>query len=68
MTGQRAFLRLLPNERWMLWLIAGVGLLAVALAVGMQRQVNWPPFLAGYFGTLGIAAGLALMGTIRYLG
>ena len=56
MTGQRAFLRLLPNERWMLWLIAGVGLLAVALAVGMQRQVNWPPFLAGYFGTLGIAA------------
>ena len=56
MTGPRAFLRLLPTERWMLWLIAGVGLLAVALALGMQRQVNWPPFLVGYFGTLGLAA------------
>jgi hypothetical protein len=56
MTGQRALLRLLPTERWMLWLIAGVGLLAVALAMGMQRQVNWAPFLGGYFGTLGLAA------------
>ena len=25
-----------------------VGLLAVALAVAMQRQVNWPPFVGGY--------------------
>lgn len=39
----------------MLLLIAAVGLLAVALALAMQRQVNWPPFLGGYFGTLGLA-------------
>lgn len=82
MTGQSAFLRLLPAERWMLWLVAGVGLLAVALAVGMQRQVNWPPFLAGYFGTMGLAAvggyvrqakgapriALALVGTAIFTG
>ncbi len=54
--SDRTLLRLLPTERWMLWLIAGVGLMAVALAVGMQRQVNWPPFLGGYFATLGLAA------------
>ncbi|KAF0116724.1 MAG: hypothetical protein FD150_236 [Rhodobacteraceae bacterium] len=82
MTGPRAFLRFLPTERWMLWLIAGVGSLAVALALGMQRQVNWPPFLAGYFGTLGLAAvgayvrqtkgapriALALVGTAIFTG
>ncbi|MES2913874.1 MAG: phosphatase PAP2 family protein [Pseudomonadota bacterium] len=82
MTGPRAFLRLLPAERWMLWLIAGVGLLAVALALTMQRQVNWPPFLGGYFGTLGLAAvgsyvrqakgapriALALVGTAIFTG
>lgn len=82
MTGQSAFLRLLPAERWMLRLVAGVGLLAVALAVGMQRQVNWPPFLAGYFGTMGLAAvggyvrqakgapriALALVGTAIFTG
>jgi len=81
-TGQSAFLRLLPAERWMLRLVAGVGLLAVALAVGMQRQVNWPPFLAGYFGTMGLAAvggyvrqakgapriALALVGTAIFTG
>lgn len=82
MTDPRAFLRLLPTERRMLWLIAGVGLLAVALAVVMQRQVNWPPFLGGYFGTLGLAAvggyvrqakgapriALALVGTAIFTG
>ncbi len=39
-TGPRGILHLLPTERRMLWLIAGVGLLAVALALAMQRQVN----------------------------
>jgi PAP2 superfamily len=82
MTGPRALVRLLPTERWMLWLIAGVGLLAVALAVAMQRQVNWLPFLGGYFGTLGLAAigayirqakaapriALALVGTAIFTG
>lgn len=55
-TGPSGILHLLPTERHMLWLIAGVGLLAVALALAMQRQVNWPPFLGGYIGTLGLAA------------
>jgi hypothetical protein len=48
-------LRLLPAEVVMLWFIGFVGLMAVALAVLMQRQVNWPPFLGGYFATLGLA-------------
>lgn len=55
-TGPRGILHLLRTERRMLWLIAGVGLLAVALALAMQRQFNWPPFLGGYIGTLGLAA------------
>ena len=39
-----------------------IGLLAVALAVVMQRQVNWPPFLGGYAATLGrIAAPVDLV-------
>jgi hypothetical protein len=54
-TGQRSLLRFLPAEGWMLGLIAGVGVLAVLLAVVMQRQVNWPPFLGGYFATVGLA-------------
>lgn len=40
----------------MLQFIAAVGLLAVIIAVVMQRQVNWPPFLVGYAATLGLAA------------
>lgn len=40
----------------MLLLIAAVGLLAVALASVMGRTVNWPPFVVGYVGTLGLAA------------
>lgn len=54
-SGPGTMLRLLPAERRMLWLIAAVGVLAVALALAMQRNVNWPPFLGGYLATLGLA-------------
>jgi hypothetical protein len=48
--------RLLPVELRLLAFIGLVGVLAVALAVAMQRQVNWPPFVGGYLATLGLAA------------
>ena len=54
--GTNRLVRLLPAEALMLWFIGFVGLLAVGLAVLMQRHVNWPPFLGGYFATLGLAA------------
>jgi hypothetical protein len=54
--GSNRLVRLLPSETLMLWFIGFVGLAAVALAVLMQRQVNWPPFLGGYAATLGLAA------------
>ncbi len=54
-TGQRRWIRLLPAESRMLALIAVVGVLAVVLALAMQRQVNWPPFLGGYVATVGLA-------------
>jgi hypothetical protein len=80
--GHGGMVRLLPAERVMLLLIALVGLVAVALALVLQRQVNWPPFLAGYAGTLGLAAiggyvrqmkstprlALALVGTAIFTG
>ena len=44
--GPGAYLRLLGSERQMLVFIAAVGLLAVALALVLQRQVNWSPFVA----------------------
>lgn len=79
---QGGFVRFLRAERQMLVFIAVVGVLAVALAVVMQRQVNWPPFVAGYAGTLGFAAiggyvrqvkstprlALALIGTAIFAG
>lgn len=66
----------------MLFFIGMVGLLAVALAIALQREVNWPPFLAGYAATLGFAAiggyvrqtkstprlALALVGTAIFAG
>lgn len=54
--GPGAYLRLLGSERQMLVFIAAVGLLAVALALVLQRQVNWSPFVGGYAATLGLAA------------
>jgi hypothetical protein len=51
----RGFVRLLAVERVMLVFIASFGLMAVSLAVAMQRQVNWPPFIGGYAATLGLA-------------
>lgn len=79
---QGGYLRLLRAERQMLLFIALFGLVAVALAVVLQRDVNWPPFLAGYAGTLGFAAigayvrqvkatprlALALIGTAIFAG
>lgn len=53
--GVGGLVRLLAAERLMLIIIAFVGLLAVALALTMQRQVNWPPFLGGYAATLALA-------------
>ena len=66
----------------MLLFIAAIGLLAVGLALVLQRQVNWPPFVGGYLATLGIAAiggyvrqtksaprlGLALVGAAIFTG
>lgn len=54
--GLGGFVRLLKAERLMLLFIGSVGLLAVALALVLQRQVNWPPFVGGYVATLGLAA------------
>ncbi|MDP3262049.1 MAG: phosphatase PAP2 family protein [Tabrizicola sp.] len=54
--GLGGVVRLLPAERLMLIFIAVVGLLAVALALALERQVNWPPFLGGYAATLALAA------------
>ena len=45
---------LLPAERWMLAIICGFGVMAVLLTQTLGREVNWPPFLAGFFGTLGL--------------
>ncbi len=80
--AQGGFVRLLRTEWLMLLFIGTVGLLAVALTLVMQRQVNWPPFLAGYSATLGLAAiggyvrhvkstprlALALVGTAIFAG
>lgn len=80
--GLGSFVRLLAVERQMLLFIAAIGLLAVGLALVLQRQVNWPPFVGGYLATLGIAAiggyvrqtksaprlGLALVGAAIFTG
>ena len=47
---------LLPAERWMLAIVCGFGVAAVLLTQVLGREVNWPPFLAGFFGTLGLMA------------
>lgn len=52
---QGAFV-LLPAERWMLAVICGFGVASVLLTQILGREVNWPPFLAGFFGTLGLMA------------
>lgn len=54
--GSGGLMRLLSAEVRLLWFIAFVGVLAVGLAIAMQRQVNWPPFVGGYLATLGLAA------------
>jgi len=52
----KKLIRLLPAEALMLLFICGIGLAAVVLTLVLHREVNWPPFLAGYAGTLGLAA------------
>lgn len=54
--GSSRLVRVLQIEVRLLGFIAAIGLLAVALAISMQRQVNWPPFVGGYAATLGLAA------------
>lgn len=49
-------LALLPAERLMVGLILAVGLAAVAVALVMERVVNWPPFAAGIGATLAMVA------------
>jgi hypothetical protein len=79
---QGGYVRLLLAERQMLAVIALFGLATVALALVLQRSVNWPPFLAGYAATLGFAViggyvrhvkgtprlALALVGTAIFTG
>lgn len=45
-------LRLLPAERQMLHCVVGLGVAALVLTIMLQRLVNWPPFLVGFFATL----------------
>lgn len=80
--AEGGYVRLLLAERQMLLVIGIFGLLTVALALLLQRNVNWPPFLAGYAATLGFAAiggyvrqvkgtprlALALVGTAIFTG
>lgn len=54
--GSNRLIRLLAVEMWMLLFIGGIGLVAATLTLVLQREVNWPPFLAGYGATLGLAA------------
>jgi PAP2 superfamily len=54
--GSNRLIRLLAVEMWMLVFIGGIGLVAAILTLVLQREVNWPPFLAGYGATLGLAA------------
>lgn len=49
-------LSLMPAERLMLWLILACGMGAVAVALLMERVVNWPPFLSGIAATLAMVA------------
>ncbi len=79
---QGGFVRLLAAERAMLLFIGLFGLATVALALILHRQVNWPPFVAGYAATLGFATiggyvrqmkaaprlALALVGTSIFMG
>lgn len=62
LVGQRRTMQLLPPEQLMLAIIVGFGLAAVALAWATGRVVNWPPFLVGFFATLGL---VGLGGYIR---
>ena len=80
--GVSRVLRFLPVETRLLSFTAAVGVLAVALALGLGRSVNWPPFLGGYAATLGLAligayvrqtkaaprVGLALVGASVFTG
>ncbi len=54
LTSRRRTLHLLPPEHLMLGIIVGFGLVAVALVFATGRIVNWPPFLIGFFATLGL--------------
>lgn len=80
--GVSRLVRFLPVEARLLSFTAAVGVLAVALALGLGRSVNWPPFLGGYAATLGLAligayvrqtkaaprVGLALVGAAVFTG
>ncbi|MGL4239413.1 phosphatase PAP2 family protein [Tabrizicola sp.] len=48
--------RLLPTERLLLQVIGFFAVVAFGLVTGLQRDINWPPFLAGFVGTLGFVA------------
>lgn len=47
---------LLPAEKGMLAVVCCFGVAAVVLTQALGRAVNWPPFFAGFFGTLGLMA------------
>lgn len=53
--GLGGFVRFRKAELGMLLFICAVGLSAVALALALGRQVNWPPFIGGYLATLALA-------------
>lgn len=54
-SGLGGFVRLRKAERGMLLFVGFVGLVAVLLALLLNRQVNWPPFAGGYVATLALA-------------
>ncbi len=52
----REAVHLLPAERFILSVVLATGVLAVLVALVLQRSVNWPPFLVGYAASLGLLA------------
>lgn len=60
----RDTLRLLPTERTLLVAILATGLLALLFALVLHRSVDWPPFLVGYFASIGfLVVGAYVRGT-----
>jgi membrane-associated phospholipid phosphatase len=78
----REAFELLPCERFMLAVILAAGLVTGITTLGLQRDVNWPPFLVGFFAALALMAvgayvrctkgapriALALVGTAIFAG